>query len=190
MIRPSIIAVIVALGSLHATAAAAQDHSLRWARGVVTTSAPGSLTLMLRDRSLTIEMKGDAPAAGAVVEVHYSEKKDVRTAVWVFKDASAGSAEWSKKPGHSYWGVTQSTGRGSFQLMLGKKARKLDLDSHTRLLDSDGQVLAKGKKDVAPLLATGQRVVVKYEENDDTVYGGDTVLPGSSTKAIEVRKLK
>jgi hypothetical protein len=185
---------------LVAAPATAQTNSLRWARGVVTESTPASITLMLRDRSLRIGVNPSTAfesatpakmaAAGAVVEVHYAEKKNERMAVWVFSDPATGSAGWSKKPGHSYWGVMQGTAHGSFKLGVGKKTRKVELDSHTRLVDADGRVLAKGKKDVAPLLSTGQRVVVKYDEEDTTVYGGDTVVPGSSTKALEVRKLK
>ena len=187
MIRLAILSFVFAL-AVQETGPA--DHSLRWARGVVTTSAPGSVTLMLRDRSLSINITGEPPAAGAVVEIHYSEKKNVRTAVWLFKVEATGSSDWSRKPGHSYWGVMQATKKGSFSLALGKKTRALDLDSHTRLVETDGRIIARGKKEVAPLLAAGQRVVVKYEEDDNSVSDGETFTPASSTKALEVRKLK
>ena len=196
MIRPPILPLVFALALAGAAGLAAQesdatDHSLRWARGVVTASAPGSVTLMLRTRSVSVDLKGvPPPAAGAVVEVHYSEKKNVRTAVWVFRVEATGSSDWSRKPGHSYWGVLQAAGKGSFQLALGKKTRKLELTSHTQLVEPDGHVVAKGKKDVAPLLSAGQRVVVKYEEEDISTVDGDTFNAASSSKAIEIRKLK
>lgn len=191
--------VIVALGVVQ-PAPAAGPSAMRWARGLVSAVSPTEITLKLRATSVTIGLDAStvfesatgakAPSVGSVVEVHYTDKKKVNRAVLILHDGPSGSTELSRKPGHSYRGVTQGATKGKLKLVLGKRTQPLDLDSHTTLVDDKGQTLAKGKKDVGPLLKDGEPVLVKYDEDDDSTTVGDVVVPGSKSTALEVRRVR
>lgn len=199
-------ALLLALGSWQGAPAPAlaKDTSpatFRWARGIVTELSPSAITLKLRTGSVSVQLDpavtaigsataGEKPSVGAIVEVHYTDKKSVRRAVIVLVDGPGGSTELSRKPGHSYRGVTKGKTGGTLKLILGKRLASVQLDSHTRLVDQHGKTVATGKKLVGPLLLPGEDVLVKFDEDDDTVMVGDAVTPSSTKKALEVRRLK
>ena len=189
-------------------AAAPVSGHLRWARGSVAAVSPDSLTLKLRDNTLTLaidpttEMVGTSPGdpaprapadllvVGSVIEAHYSDRKNNRRAVLIVGPVPDDQAALSKRPGRSYQGRVKTTKRGTLSILVGTRTRGVKLDSRTKLTDTDGRSLAIGSKAIAGLLSAGEDVLVTYDEKSDDLYLGDTTIFSSFERAIEIRKLR
>ena len=173
---------------------AAQDSGrLRWVRGSVTEVSPASLTVQLRDKTLTLTLDRDtrlvrptADAAatpvnvGSLVEVHYVDNKPVKRAVLILS-GTLGTAKAPRRAGYSYQGVISRMKKSSAYLKVDAKTREVHFDQKTTLTGESGDALAIGRKAVAPQLSVGQAVLVTYNEQSD----GDQ----SYQLALEVRKL-
>lgn len=98
-------AVLLALASLAPapTPVAPDLRNLRWVRASVSASTPETVTLQLRDREIvvirdaTTELFAADPstalAAGAIVEVHYTETNGTRRAIFLIADRSRGQRQ-------------------------------------------------------------------------------------------------
>lgn len=152
---------------------------LRWARGVVISASPDTLVLQLRSNTLALGIDAAAKRPlGSVVEVHYSEQGDARRAVLVFDDQGSGPQELSKRPGRSFRGLVTKAKRSALSVRVERKTRQVTMDKHTRLTDASGHALASGSKEITPLLAVGDPVLVKFTE------GGD----GDADTALDIRR--
>lgn len=180
---------------------------LRWVVGVVTVLTPETLTVRLRDETKTLTLGLDQatmfvpvgrapadaaarPAAGAVVEIHYADRDDVRTAALVFETATAAAVELSKKPGRSYRGVARQIRRGTLTMQVATRSRGVQIDRKTRLLDIGGATLATGSRPIADLVSAGDELLVKYDGDVDIMPIGDMMLYLTSKSALEVRRLR
>lgn len=181
--------------------------NLRWIRGVATAVSPDSLTLRLRDDSLTMTIDpttevvraspvSRAPRAptdlltvGSLIEVHYTDLKAARRAVLIVDGVAGGSAASSKRPGRSYRGLVIETKRGTLSMRVETRARSVKLVSRTKLTDTDGRSLAIGWKAIASQLSAGEVVLVTYDEQSDDIVTGDTAIYSSYQRALEIRKL-
>jgi hypothetical protein len=167
--------------------------SLRWARGTVVAVGPEAVTLKLRDDHLVVtraaatEIIGerDALAPGSIIETHYTDRRGVRTAVVIITGRATGDGGISKRPGMSVLGGYVSAKRGAVSMRSNKRTRSFQVENRSRLIDREGQELAKGFKPVAGLIASGQRLLVKYQGVDTTI--GE--LSMSSDNAIEIRQM-
>lgn len=174
---------------------------LRWVRGTVTDASSGSLTVQLRDKTLTLTTdretrlvrpaaNGSAtqPGVGSLIEVHYVDRKPSPRAVLIL-DGIPVAAPVSKRPGRSYRGVISRVKRSSVSIKVDARTRGVKMDSHTRLTGVDGGSLAVGWKAVAGQLSAGEDVLVVYDEQSDDINTGDLIIPGSYQRAVEIRKL-
>jgi hypothetical protein len=189
-------------------AAAPVSGHLRWVRGIVTAVSPDSVTLKLRNNTLTLaidpttEMVGtsfanpaprapaDLPVVGSLVAAHYTDRKNNRRAVLVVDGVPDGQAALSKRPGRSYRGSVKGTKRGTLSMQVDTRTRGVKLDSRTKLTDTDGRSLAIGSKAIAGLLSAGEDVLVTYDDKSDDMYLGDTTISSNYQRAIEIRKLR
>ena len=194
------LAVVVAVATLAGPAYAdgqstldpAAAGQLRWVRGVVISLSPDTAVLQLRSENITVALDPSmAPSLrlNGLAEVHYTEKNDIRHAVLAFTDAAAGQQQLSKRPGRSYRGVITRVKRGAVNLQVANKSRELGLEKRTRLIDAQGSEIALGSKAILPLLATGQPVLVKYEDDSTLIAVGDVSFLDSSEDAVEIRRL-
>ena len=188
-------------------AAAPVSGSLRWVHGIVTAVSPDSLTLKLRENTLTMtidpttevvrtspadhatRVPADALIVGAPVEVHYTDRKAMRRAVFIIDRVPDGAA-LSKRPGRSYRGIVRGTKRGRLTMLVDTRTRGVGLDSRTKLTGTDGRSLAVGSKAIAGQLSASEEVLVTYDEQSDDMQVGDTTIFASSQRAIEIRKLR
>ena len=191
--------VIVAVVSLAQPAATAPPdlRDLRWVRAAVVSTSPDSITLNLRDRQLTLlrdaateVVATDAAAAlapGAIVEAHYTDRKNVRRAVVLIADTGIG--ELSKRPKTSARGTMLQVKRSALSINSGGKTRGgLAFEKKSRLVDRDGRLLATGKDAIAKLLAVDSDVLVKYDTSGGVIVEG--VDLGGSDNIVEIRLLR
>jgi hypothetical protein len=182
--------------------------NLRWVRGIVTAVSPDSLTLKLRENTLTLtidpttEVIRASPAdratrapvdpltVGSLIEAHYTDLKAIRRAVLIVGGVPGGSAASSKRPGRSYRGLVKETKRGTLSMRVETRTRSVKLDSRTKLTDTDGRPLAIGWKAIASQLWTGEEVLVTYDEQSDDMQVNDMTIFSSSQRALEIRKLR
>ncbi len=169
---------------------AIESGRLRWVRGMVSSVSADSLTLKLRNKELTIGLDAvaSAPAAGSVVEAHYTDKKGVRRAMLIF--AADPSAALSKRPATSYRGIVQRIKRGTVSLTANTKSHGIGLDKKTRLVDAGGRSIASGAKEISSALPAGEDVLVKYEDDSTAVGIGDGMAYLGGDKALEIRGLR
>jgi hypothetical protein len=176
--------------------------SLRWVRGHVTAVSTTRLTLKLRDSDLALIITPGtvvgasagaravtALAAGTFVEAHYSDRKGVRNAVLVIADVPDVDSA-SKRPGRSFRGLVRQSKRSTLKLRVENKNREVTLDKRTRLIDTGGQSLAVGAKEVSSRLSGGEEVLVTYVEQNDDMMVNDILISGSSLKALEIRQVR
>lgn len=168
---------------------AQKSGQLRWVRGSVTEVSPASLTVQQRDKTLTLTLDPDTrvvrPAAdaaatpvnvGAMVEVHYVDKKPAQRAV-VILSGTLGTAKAPRRAGYSYRGVIRRTEKRDVYVGVDTKTRVVKMDSKTQLTSGLGQSLAIGWKVATTQLSAGDEVLVTYSQQED-----DRV-------ALEIRKL-
>ena len=169
---------------------AAQDSGrLRWVRGAVIDVSPASLTVQLRDKTLTLTLDRDtrvvrptAEAAatqvnvGSLVEVHYVDKKPVQRAVLILS-GTLGTAKVPGRPGYSYRGVISRTKNRDVSVRVNTKTRVVKMDARTQLTGVDGQSLAIGWKVATTQLSAGDEVLVTYNQQEDDLL------------ALEIRKI-
>jgi hypothetical protein len=180
--------LFLAASSLHPQGASPDPGQLRWIRGTVTSVSPSSMTLQLRDDTLTLDLEpGMAPPVGARLEVHYSDRRGQRRAVLILDAGVAGTL--SRRPWRSFRGTVDRLRRGTVSLRVEGRRRDVGLDSRTTLLAVDGRALASGRADVAAALTDGEPLLVIYVEQSDDMMVGDVLVPGSTRKAREIRRL-
>lgn len=181
--------LLLAAPGLYSQEASLDPGQLRWVRGTVTSVSPASMTLQLRGDPLTIALDGVAPPAeGTRVEVHYTDRRRERRAVLIFGAGVSGTI--SRRPGRSLRGSVDRLRRSTLSLHVEGRRRDVSLDSRTTLLTIDGRALASGRSDVAAALAGGEPLLVIYEEQSDDMMVGDVLVPGSTRKAREIRRLR
>lgn len=147
------------------------------------------MTLQLRDDTLTIDLDpGMAPAVGARLEMHYSDRRSQRRAVLILDAGVSGTL--SRRPGRSFRGTVDRLRRGTVSLRVEGRRRDVALDSRTTLLAVDGRALASGRADVGAALTDGEPLLVVYVEQNDDMMVGDVLVPGSTRKAREIRRLR
>jgi hypothetical protein len=191
-----------ALAARGQTPFSGRSADLRWVRGVVVGLSADSLSLKLRDRELTLVLDASTQVihssssaadaqlgVGSAVEAHYVEKEGSRRAILVVSGVSADPAARSKRPGRSYLGVVTKRKGHSVEMRVGTKTREVNVDSRTQLVDREGRPLGAGERSVLEKVLAGDTLLVKYEEQDDSTFVNDIYLPGSSRKAVEIRKL-
>ena len=169
---------------------AAQDSGrLRWVRGAVTEVSPASLTVQLRDKTLTLTLDRDTRVVrptteaaatqvnvGSLVEVHYVDKKPVQRAVLILS-GTLGTAKVPRRAGYSYRGVISRTKNRDVSVRVDTKTRVVKMDSKTQLTGADGQSLAIGWKVATTQLSAGDEVLVTYNQQEDDLL------------ALEIRKI-
>jgi hypothetical protein len=190
-------AVLLTLASVaQASAPTAPDlRNLRWVRAEVVASSPETITLKLRDRELVVmrdaatEIVASDPSAalavGAIVEVHYADRKGVRRAIAILADA--GPDEISKRAKASLRGTVFRLKRGTLSVRSGEKTRSLSVDRSSRLLDRTGRAIASGRDEIFKILAVDTDLLVKYESDSFVLNGVDL---GGDDKAVEIRLLR
>lgn len=200
---PLVVAFVLGSGLLQPSPAAVPPAGhLRFVRGTVVTSSPGSVTVQLRGKSIVLSLAPDTrmmtshaaaeavtmpPAVGSLIEVHYVARKPIAQAVLIA--GLPATTPVSKRPGLSYRGVISRSKGSAVSLTVDTKTRGVTLDKHTRLIDVDGRSLAIGGKAVSNQLVAGDWVLVTYDEQSDDIYSGDAYLPGSHQRALEIRRL-
>jgi hypothetical protein len=169
--------------------AAPDSGRLRWVHATVATTSPESLTLQLRDKTLTVALDPSAPAVqvGSLVEVHYLEKPSPRAVLIL--DGLPADTVVSKRPGRSYRGVVSRTKSQSVYVRVDNKNREVKMYSKTRLTTPDGALLVTGSKPVAAQLAVGEELLINYDQQSEDMMAGDIFIPGSSDRALVIRKL-
>jgi hypothetical protein len=189
-LSPAAVVLTAFLLPTASTAAPADSGRLRWVRGVVTATSADSLTLKLRDKEFTIGLDAafTPPPVGRLVEAHYSDARNVRTAVLIFEADS--SAALSKRPGTSYRGIVQRIKRGTVSLTANTKSHGVSIDRQTRLVGADGRAVANGAKAITAALPPGEDVLIKYEDDSAMTTVGDVLMFSGSDKALEIRKLQ
>jgi hypothetical protein len=183
------------------TGPARMSGPLRWVRGTVLSQSPDSLTLKLRNSSLTLSLdaateiigagspaQSGGLAVGSVVQAHYLSRHDVHRAVVIFDDA-ASARELSKRSGTSYRGVVKTIRSAAVTIRIDGRTQGLSLDSGTTLVDRTGHALAKGSKAIARLLSAGDALLVTYRVDANTTQVGDVAVPNYWETALEIRKL-
>jgi hypothetical protein len=198
---PRIDAVAGGLASDPQTGPARMSVPLHWVRGTVLSRWSDSLTLKLRDSSITLSLdaateiigagsatKSGGLAVGSVVQAHYLSRHDVHRAVVIFDDA-ASIKELSKRSGTSYRGVVKTIRSEAVTIRIDGRTQSLTLDSHTTLVDRTGHALAKGSKAIARLLSAGDALLVTYRVDANTTQVGDVAIPDYWETALEIRKL-
>jgi hypothetical protein len=158
---------------------AAAPGQLRWVRGVVSVASPGSIVVNFRDRSVTLSIDASTrmlttPAAGAVVEAHYTEDKPGFRAALIVE---ALSPDVSKRPGRSYRGTVTRVRRSTLSLRVDGKNRSVQLES-------------RELKELANQLAAGEEVLVAYDEQSDDIPAGDITISGTKHVARDIRRLR
>jgi hypothetical protein len=174
---------------------------LHWVRGTVLSRSSDSLTLKLRDSSMTLSLdaateiigagsarQSGGLAVGSVVQAHYLSRHDVHRAIVIFDDA-ASVQELSKRSGTSYRGVVKTIRSEAVTIRIDGRTQGLTLDSHTTLVDRTGHALAKGSKEIARLLSAGDALLVTYRVDANTTQVGDVAIPNYWETALEIRKL-
>src|SRR5258708_30639858 len=134
---------------------------LRWVRGTVLSQSPDSLTLKLRDSSISLSLdaateiigagsptQSRGVAVGSIAQAHYLNRHDEHRAIVIFDD-TASMKELSKRSGTSYRGVVKTIRRAAWAIPIDGRTQVLSLDSHTTLVDRTGHALAKGSKAIA-----------------------------------------
>lgn len=176
--------LFLAASGLYPQGASLDPGQLRWVRGIVTTASSASMTLQLRDDTLTIDLEsGMAPAVGERVEVHYTSRRRERRAVLILDAGNSDTLSW--RPGRSFRGTLDRQGRGTLSLRVEDRRRDVALDSRTTLMATDGRALARGRGDVGAALAVGEPLLVIYAEQSDDMM----LMKGSTRKAREIRRL-
>lgn len=182
---------VLATGVLRSSApvAAPVSGNLRWVHAAVATASPESLTLQLRDKTLTVALDPGARIVpvGSLVEVHYLEKPAPRAVLIL--DGLPPETVVSKRAGRSYRGVVSRTKSQSVNLRVDNKNREVKMYSKTRLIGADGRVLVTGSKTVAAQMSVGEEVLVNYDQQSEDMMAGDILIPGSSDRALVIRKL-
>jgi hypothetical protein len=176
------------------TTAFAQSDAVtfRWVRGRVMSNTPGTIIVTLqgtRQLSVTCDARCDAASPGSLVELHYSDRKGQKRAEYVFVGPSADN-ELSRKPGRSVRGIVARTRKSSVQLQVGSKKRSYEIERKAAFVEAgQWQPAASGRAEVIARLVVGESVLLKYEEQDSSIYVGDVLLPQTTLKALEVRRL-
>jgi hypothetical protein len=168
--------------------APASGH-LRWVHATVAQTTPASVTLQLRDKTLTVALDPGARIlpVGSLVEVHYLEKPAPRAVLIL--DRLPPETVVSKRAGRSYRGVISRTKSQSVYLRVDNKNREVKMYSKTRLTGADGRVLVTGSKTVAAQMSVGEEVLINYDQQSEDMMAGDLLIPGSSDRALVIRKL-
>lgn len=171
----------------------AAPGQLRWIRGAVTDVSDSSVTLKLRDSSLTLARQPGATnehtlAIGSTVDAHYTDRKGERRLVLVIAGPGV-AGQLSKRPGHSYRGIVERTKWGTLSIRVEGRKRSVSLEKKTKLLAGDGTSLASGSKEISARLKAGDEVLVTYDEVSSDIPAGDIVIPSSSLRALEIRML-
>jgi hypothetical protein len=188
---PLVLASLIATGLWHQPQTEAPGK-LRWVRGTVTSVTASSLTLKLRDSSVTLAIDAAttpstaALSAGSTIEAHFTDRKGDRRAVLLL---TASTGQLSKRFGQSYRGIVERTKRGTLSLRVEGRKRGVSLDKVTKLFASDGTALGSGSKEVSAQLKAGEMVLVTYDEVSSDIPAGDIVIPSSSERALEIRRL-
>jgi hypothetical protein len=183
------------------TGPARMSVPLHWVRGTVLSQSSDSLTLKLRDSSMTLSLdaateiigagsatKSGGLAVGSVVQAHYLSRHDAHRAVVIFNDA-ASIKELSKRSGTSYRGVVKTIRNAAVTIRIDGRTQGLSLDSRTTLVDRAGRELASGSKAIARLLSAGDALLVTYRVDANTTQVGDVAIPNYWETALEIRKL-
>ena len=190
-LQPLVFAALLATGLWQQPQAEAPGK-LRWVRGTVTAATASSVTMQLRDSSITLVV--DAPLAqqaaalraGSLIEAHFTDRKGDRRAVLFL---SAATSELSKRAGHSYRGTVDRTKWGTLSINVEGRKRGVSLEKKTRLFAADGTALGSGSKEVSAQLKAGDAVLVTYDEVSSDIPAGDIVIPSSTQRALEIRRL-
>lgn len=204
---PLVVAFVLGSGLLQPSPAPVPPAAgqLRFVRGAVVATSPTSLTVQLRNKSITLSLDPQTrtmgaagldaatavampPAAGALIEVHYIDRKPIPQAIFIVAALPA-TTQVSNRPGRSYRGVVSRAKSGSLALTVDTKRRGVTMDRKTKLFDADGRSLAIGGKAVSGQLVAGDPVLVTYDEQSDDVFSGDVYIPGSHQRALEIRRL-
>jgi len=169
--------------------AAQNSGQLRWVRGAVIDVSPASLTVQLRNKTLTLSLTSDTrvvrpagdtstdrPQVGSLIEVHYVDKKPVQRAVLILS-GTLGTAKVPRRAGYSYRGVISRTKNRDVYVRVDTKTRVVTMDSKTQLTGVDGQSLAIGWKVATTQLSAGDEVLVTYNQQEDDLL------------ALEIRKI-
>ena len=181
---------VLTSGSWQPAPVTAQDSGkLRWVHATVAETSPTAITLQLRDKTLTLALDRDARVmpVGSLVEVHYVERPAPRAVIIL--DSLPPDTVVSKRPGRSYRGVVTKARSGSVYVRVDNKNREVKMDSKTRLMAADGQVLTTGWKLVAPQLVVAEELLITYAQQSEDLMAGDLYLPGSSDRALVIRRL-
>ena len=187
-----VVGVLVLAGGVWQQAppvAAQNSGQLRWVRGAVIDVSPASLTVQLRNKTLTLSLTSDTrvvrpagdtstdrPQVGSLIEVHYVDKKPVQRAVLILS-GTLGTAKVPRRAGYSYRGVISRTKNRDVYVRVDTKTRVVKMDSKTQLTGVDGQSLAIGWKVATTQLSAGDEVLVTYNQQEDDLL------------ALEIRKI-
>ncbi len=191
VLRFAVAALLLAPGpALHAQSDAS---TLRWVRGRVASNSPGTIVLQLRDgRPLAVacDTRCAAASPGSLVELHYVDRKGERRAEHLFVGPAA-DGELSRRPGRSVRGLVIRARTSSVQLQVGTKKRSYEIERKATFVEAGGwQPVATGRDAIAARIRTGEEVLLKYEEDDSSIQAGEVTIPGTTLKAVEVRRLK
>ena len=159
---------------------------LRWVRGVVAAASPTSVTLTLRESSLTLVVDPRTAVTGALtagdrVDAHYTDIKGELKAILIL-DSNWLAGTLSSRPGQSYRGTVDRMSRSTLLLRVETQNRDVHVDSRTVLFSADGRALATGRGEVAAQLTAGEPLLVIFDQVADDVL--------TTRRAREIRKLR
>lgn len=176
-----------------------------WLRGAVVSASSSSMTLRHRTRTLEfvvgadtryVGTRGDASAiaslrAGSAIEVHYTRQGKKRHAVVVFDAVAAAKGARTASAGDSTLGIVNSNREG-MGISTARRGSNIAIESASRLLDADGRLIARGRRDIASRLSTGQLVVVTWYEVLQSNESPDdyTGKPISRRYALDIRTVR